>query len=159
MEQREVVESVTKTIGSLALAYPYLRRLQLAESIGMLVTAGKERQVATGAVMETLVLNRLAPRPAPISKPGSARPCSYADPLQVPRARRAPLAILPSETLNCSRFPLRACGASRYIPPVPSRHDGSHEYAHTRRSTRSSLGWPKGHPGHRAGPRARVTVP
>jgi Domain of unknown function (DUF4277) len=70
VEQIEVVESVTKTIGSLALAYPYLRRLQLAESIGMLVTAGKERQVATGAVIETLVLNRLAPRPAPISKIG-----------------------------------------------------------------------------------------
>jgi hypothetical protein len=31
MQQIEVVESVTKTIGSLALAYPYLRRLQVAE--------------------------------------------------------------------------------------------------------------------------------
>jgi len=71
MPQIEVVESVTKTIGSLALAYPYLRRLQLAESIATLVTAGTERQVATGAVIETLVLNRLAPRPAPISKVGA----------------------------------------------------------------------------------------
>jgi hypothetical protein len=33
MQPIEVVESVTKTIGSLALAYPYLRRLRLAESI------------------------------------------------------------------------------------------------------------------------------
>jgi transposase len=71
MQQIEVIASVTKTIGSLALAYPYLRRLQLAESIAALVTAGKERQVATGAVIETLVLTRLQPRPVPISKIGS----------------------------------------------------------------------------------------
>src|SRR5215831_2717730 len=71
MQPIEVVESVTKTIGSLALAYPYLRHLQLAESIAALVTAGTERQVATGAVIETLVLNRLAPRPVPISKIGA----------------------------------------------------------------------------------------
>jgi hypothetical protein len=31
--QIEVVESVSKTIGSLALAYPYLRRLGVAETI------------------------------------------------------------------------------------------------------------------------------
>jgi hypothetical protein len=30
----QVLESVTKTIGSLALAYPYLRRLGVAERIG-----------------------------------------------------------------------------------------------------------------------------
>lgn len=71
MQQIEVIESVTKTIGSLALAYPYLRRLQLAESIATLVTAGKERQVGTGAVIETLVLTRLQPRPVPISKIGA----------------------------------------------------------------------------------------
>lgn len=71
VQQIEVIESVTKTIGSLALAYPYLRRLQLAESIAALVTAGKERQVATGLVIETLVLNRLAPRPVAISKIGA----------------------------------------------------------------------------------------
>ncbi len=71
MHQIEVIESVTKTIGSLALAYPYLRRLQLAESIATLVRAGKGRQVATGTVIETLVLNRLQPRPMPISKIGA----------------------------------------------------------------------------------------
>jgi hypothetical protein len=71
MQRIEVVESVTKTIGSLALAFPYLRRLRLAESIETLVTAGKARQVATGAVIETLVLNRLQLRPAPISKLGA----------------------------------------------------------------------------------------
>ena len=71
VEQIEVVESVTKTIGSLALAYPYLRRLQVAETIDALVKAGKERQVATGAVIETLVLNRLQPRPSPISRLGA----------------------------------------------------------------------------------------
>jgi transposase len=71
VQQIEVIESVTKTIGSLALAYPYLRRLQVAETIDALVTAGKARQVATGAVIETLVLNRLQPRPAPISKIGA----------------------------------------------------------------------------------------
>ena len=36
--QVEVLESVTKTIGSLALAYPYLRRLGVAESIAEVVT-------------------------------------------------------------------------------------------------------------------------
>jgi transposase len=71
MQEIEVIESVTKTIGSLALAYPYLRRLRLAESIESLVTAGKERQVATGPVIETLVLNRLANRPVAISKIGA----------------------------------------------------------------------------------------
>jgi hypothetical protein len=71
MQQIEVVESVTKTIGSLALAYPYLHRLRLAESIAALVTVGKGRQVATGAVIETPVLTRLAPRPVPISKVGA----------------------------------------------------------------------------------------
>jgi transposase len=35
------------------------------------VTAGKGRQVATGAVIETLVLTRLQPRPVPISKIGA----------------------------------------------------------------------------------------
>ena len=45
--QIEVIESVSKTIGSLALAYPYLRRhlrrLGVAETIDALVTAGQER--------------------------------------------------------------------------------------------------------------------
>lgn len=63
-----VVESVTKTIGSLALAYPYLRRLTVAETIDSLTTRGKEREVSTGTVLEVLVLNRLAVRPTPISK-------------------------------------------------------------------------------------------
>ena len=63
-----VVESVTKTIGSLALAYPYVRRLGVAETIDALTTQGKEREVSTGQVIEILVLNRLAVRPTPISK-------------------------------------------------------------------------------------------
>jgi hypothetical protein len=63
-----VVESVTKTIGSLALAYPYLRRLSVAETIDTLTTTGKGREVSTGTVLEVLVLNRLAVRPTPISK-------------------------------------------------------------------------------------------
>jgi transposase len=64
----DVVESVTKTIGSLALAYPYLRRLEVAETIDALVIKGKEREVPTGQLVEILVLNRLAVRPTPISK-------------------------------------------------------------------------------------------
>ena len=71
MPQIEVIESVTKTIGSLALAHPYLRRLQVAESIESLVSAGKERQVPTGPLIEVLVLNRLAPRPVAISRIGA----------------------------------------------------------------------------------------
>lgn len=69
--QIEVIESVTKTIGSLALAYPYLRRLEVAEGIDALVTAGKERQVPTGPLIEVLILNRLSLRPVPISKIGT----------------------------------------------------------------------------------------
>ena len=64
----EILETVTKTIGSLALAYPYLRRLRLAEILTELTTRGKGRQVPTGQVIEVLVLNRLALRPSPISK-------------------------------------------------------------------------------------------
>ena len=64
----EVVESVTKTIGSLALAYPYLRRLGVAELIDEVTTAGKERAVPTGQVIEVLILTRLAVRPTPISR-------------------------------------------------------------------------------------------
>jgi uncharacterized protein with von Willebrand factor type A (vWA) domain len=45
--QIEVVESVTNTIGSLALAYPYLRRLEVAETIASLVIEGTERMVPT----------------------------------------------------------------------------------------------------------------
>ncbi len=71
MHQIEVIESVTKTIGSLALAYPYLRRLQVAESIEALVTAGRERQVPTGPLIEVLILNRLSQRPVAISKIGA----------------------------------------------------------------------------------------
>jgi transposase len=66
--QIEVVESVTKTIGSLALAYPYLRQLGVAEIIDTLATKGKERRVSTGQVIEILVLNRLSLRPTPISR-------------------------------------------------------------------------------------------
>ena len=54
--QIEVVEVVTKTIGSLALAYPYLRRLQVAETIEALTTTGKGRTVATGQIIEVLIL-------------------------------------------------------------------------------------------------------
>lgn len=64
----EVLETVTKTIGSLALAYPYLRRLGVAETIASQIRRGTERQVATGHVIEVLVLNRLSLRPSPISK-------------------------------------------------------------------------------------------
>ncbi|HLQ22222.1 MAG TPA: IS1634 family transposase [Gemmatimonadales bacterium] len=67
----EVVESVTKTIGSLALAYPYLRRLGVAETLDALTTTGKQREVPTGQIIEVLILNRLAVRPAPISKLGA----------------------------------------------------------------------------------------
>jgi transposase len=67
----QVLESVTKTIGSLALAYPYLRRLGVAERIGAMVTKGQQREVPTGEVIETLVLNRLSLRPTAISKIGA----------------------------------------------------------------------------------------
>ena len=67
----KVVESVTKTIGSLALAYPYLRRLGVAEIIDAVTTSGKERAVPTGRVLEVLILNRLSLRPSPISKVGA----------------------------------------------------------------------------------------
>jgi transposase len=63
-----VVTAVTKAIGSLALAYPYLRRLDFAQLIDTLTTKGKEREVSTGRVLEVLVLNRLTLRPTPISK-------------------------------------------------------------------------------------------
>lgn len=69
--QLEVVETVTKTIGSLALASPYLRRLRVAETIDALTTRGKQRAVSTGQVVEVLILNRLAVRPTPISKLGA----------------------------------------------------------------------------------------
>src|SRR6266852_741602 len=64
----QVLESVTKTIGSLALAYPYLRRLGVSERIGELVTKGQQREVPTGHVIEALVLNRLSLRPVALSK-------------------------------------------------------------------------------------------
>jgi transposase len=63
-----VVRAVTKTIGSLALAYPYLRRVEFAQMIDDVVTDGKEREVSTGRVIEVLVLNRLTLQPTPISK-------------------------------------------------------------------------------------------
>jgi hypothetical protein len=63
-----VVTAVTKTIGSLALSYPYLRRLDFAQVIDNLTTKGKEREVSTGRVLEVLVLNRLTLRPTAISK-------------------------------------------------------------------------------------------
>lgn len=67
----EVVESVTKTIGSLALVYPYLRRLGVAETLDALTTSGKQRDVPTGQILEVLIVNRLAQRPAPISQLGA----------------------------------------------------------------------------------------
>ena len=67
----QVLESVTKTIGSLALAYPYLRRLGVAERIGEVVTKGRQREIPTGQVIEVLVLNRLSLRPSAISKIGA----------------------------------------------------------------------------------------
>ena len=69
--QLEVVASVTKTIGSLALVYPYLRRLAVAETLDALTTAGKQRDVPTGQILEVLIVNRLAQRPPPISKLGA----------------------------------------------------------------------------------------
>lgn len=57
-----VVDAVTKTIGSLALSFPYLRRLGFADLIDDLTTKGKEREVSTGRVVEVLVLNRLSLR-------------------------------------------------------------------------------------------------
>jgi transposase len=63
-----VIETVTKTIGSLALAYPYLKQLGVADIIAGVTTTGKERDVATGTVVEVLVLNRLSLKPTPISK-------------------------------------------------------------------------------------------
>ena len=69
--QLEVVESVTKTIGSLALVYPYLRRLGVAETLDALTTTGKQREVPTGPIIEVLIVNRLAQRPTPISQLGA----------------------------------------------------------------------------------------
>jgi transposase len=69
--QLEVVESVTKTIGSLALSYPYLRRLGVAETLDALTTTGKQRTVPTGQIIEVLIVNRLAQRPAPLSQLGA----------------------------------------------------------------------------------------
>ncbi len=69
--QIEVLETVTKTIGSLALDYPYLRRLRVAEAINDVVTSGKQRVVPTGQVIEVLILNRLSLRPVPIGKIGA----------------------------------------------------------------------------------------
>ena len=67
----EVVESVTQTIGSLALVYPYLRRLAVAETLDALTTSGKQRAVPNGQILEVLIVNRLAVRPAPISRLGA----------------------------------------------------------------------------------------
>src|SRR3954452_464102 len=69
--QLEVIESVTKTIGSLALVYPYLRRLAVAETLDALTTAGKQRTVPTGPLIEVLIVNRLPLRPVPISQLGA----------------------------------------------------------------------------------------
>jgi len=63
-----VIHSVTKTIGSLALSYPYLKRLEFAPLVDKLTTVGKEREVSTGQIVEVLVLNRLALKPTPISQ-------------------------------------------------------------------------------------------
>ncbi len=64
----EVIETVTKTIGSFALAYPYLKRLGVAQIIDAVTTDGKQRDVSTGQVVEVLVVNRLSLKPTPISK-------------------------------------------------------------------------------------------
>src|SRR5262245_40093721 len=69
--QLEVVESVTKTLGSLALVYPYLQRLGVAETLDTLTTTGKQRVVPTGQIIEVLIVNRLAQRPAPIRQLGA----------------------------------------------------------------------------------------
>jgi Domain of unknown function (DUF4277) len=50
---------------------PNLRRLGVAEIIDALVTAGKERMLPTGQVIEVLILNRLSLRPVPISRIGA----------------------------------------------------------------------------------------
>jgi transposase len=63
-----VIRAVTKTIGSLALSDPHLRRLDFAQLIDDLTTKGKEREVSTGRVLEVLVLNRWTLQPTPISK-------------------------------------------------------------------------------------------
>jgi transposase len=68
--QIAVIESVTKTIGSLALSYPFLRQLQVAETIERTVTKGRQREVSTGRVIEVLILNRLSLRPSAISNIG-----------------------------------------------------------------------------------------
>lgn len=47
-----VVRAVTKTIGSRALTYPYLKRLGVAEIVDGVTTRGKERQVSTGKMIE-----------------------------------------------------------------------------------------------------------
>src|SRR4030067_2283223 len=64
----QVLRSVSKTIGSLALAYPDLRRLGVVEAIGEVITKGKEGDVPTGDVIEILILNRLSLRPTPSSR-------------------------------------------------------------------------------------------
>ena len=69
--QLEVVETVTKTIGALALVYPYLRRLGVAETLDALTTRGKHRAVPTVQIIEVMIVNRLAQRPAPISQLGA----------------------------------------------------------------------------------------
>ena len=66
-----VVKAETKTIGSLALTYPYLKKLGFGELIDDLTTTGKEREVTTGRVIAVLVMNRLSLKPTPISKMGA----------------------------------------------------------------------------------------
>ena len=56
-----VVKAETKPIGSLALTYPYLKRLGFAQMIDELTTTGKEREITTGRVIEVLVLKRVSP--------------------------------------------------------------------------------------------------
>jgi len=96
----EVVESVTKTIGSLALAYPYLRRLTVAETIDALTIKGKEREVSTGTVLEVLVLNRLAVRPTPISKAGAAMRVAASLPMPAHHVAVRLVACLPPHQLS-----------------------------------------------------------
>jgi Domain of unknown function (DUF4277) len=91
--QIEVIASVSKTIGSLALAYPSLRRLGVAETIDALVTAGQERMVPSGQVIEVLSVNRLSLRPVPISRLGA----------WAQRQALADVYGLPAEVLNDDR--------------------------------------------------------
>ncbi len=69
--QINVIQNVAKTIGSLALVYPYLRRLGVYDTADDMTTVGKDREVPTARVMSDLVLSRLSLRLTPISSWGT----------------------------------------------------------------------------------------